>query len=127
MSVVIEMLNVVVRRSSIEAKYPGGFAAFEANCPNFTLSADEHLARVGFMGPWDVESFLAELEQAGLTFLENDTAVDIVVLEHFEGPTTACAWIDWGSVPDGHLAAWLRGTAPGPIAIPKPPNWDPLE
>lgn len=120
MSVYIEMLNVVVRRSAIDAKFPGGFEAFSRARPNETLCADDHLARVGFMGGCDVEQYVTELQESGLLFLENETAVDMVVIDMLGGPTTACSWVEWGLHSEGALAAWLRGRPPGPIAFPAP-------
>lgn len=36
------------------------------------------------MGPWDVDRFLTQLEQASLVFLESDTAVDMVVWDSID-------------------------------------------
>jgi DNA-binding transcriptional regulator YiaG len=45
MGVLVECISVIVRCSSLEEKYPGGVAAYEADAPNRTFCTDEHLAR----------------------------------------------------------------------------------
>ena len=51
MAVIIEGLSVVISVDTIEARYPGGLEAFEANAPNANCCQDGELARVGFMAP----------------------------------------------------------------------------
>ena len=81
MAVLVEAISVIVRRDAIESKYLGGWDAFEKDSPNATLCADEHLARVGFMTPVDVESFIKYLVSYGLVFLDSGKAKDIVVAD----------------------------------------------
>lgn len=119
MSVLIEALSVVVLRASVDARYPGGVAAFERDCPNATYCADEHLARVGFMTPADVEHFVRGMVRTGLVHVRDGQAVDIVVVDQLQGPTTQCDWIEGGRHPDGYSAAWLAGTMPGGLATPR--------
>ena len=57
MAVLVEGISVIVRRDAIESKYDGGWDTFVDNVPNATLCADDEIARVGFMGPADVEAF----------------------------------------------------------------------
>lgn len=94
MAVLIEALNVVVRVSRIRAKFTGGLTAFKKSIPNKTFCMDSRLARVGFMNPVDVESYVAYLERNGLTFISSGKAKDIVVIDQFKGPTAACDWIE---------------------------------
>ena len=58
MSVLVECYSVIVRRSEIEQRYPGGLARYERECPGRTFCADSHLVRVGFMTTRDLEMFL---------------------------------------------------------------------
>ncbi len=119
MSVLLEAINVVSLRSSVEAKYPGGLPAFERDCPNQTYCADDNLVRVGFMAPADVEGFVRVLASMGLVHMHGGKCVDLVVVDEHRGPTTPCDWIDGGRHPDGYSAAWLRDTIPGWFATPK--------
>ncbi len=53
MAVLVEALSIVVKLSSIELKYEGGWEAFKDAVPNTTLCWDDELTRVGFMVPSD--------------------------------------------------------------------------
>jgi hypothetical protein len=94
MAVLIEGISVVVRADALRQKFPGGAEAFAKIVPNQTLCYDDDLFRVGFMSPVDVEWFVEQLEDAGLEFLRDDEAVDLVVVDQFGGPTTKCTWLD---------------------------------
>ena len=123
MSVLVEAISVVVRRSAIEARYAGGWAAFEHDVPNGTLCADGDLARVGFMSPPDAQAFIAALEQDGLRFLVDGVATDLAVVDQQHGPLNPCRWLAFGRVPVGAetvAACWLaEGAGPtGPLATP---------
>ncbi|HEX6030985.1 MAG TPA: hypothetical protein VFY90_06115 [Tepidiformaceae bacterium] len=126
MAVLIECLNVVVPAAVLNRKFPGGVEAYAARCPNATYVSDGLLTRVGFMAPRDVQLFTGALELLGLTYLdESGSAVDFVVVDHREGPTTACDWVGFSTQP--HLyaaAAWLK-SAGEPTSIYAPPEWRP--
>jgi tetratricopeptide (TPR) repeat protein len=121
MSVLIEALNVVVRVETLETRYPGGVAAYRADCPNATFCSDEYLTRVGFMSPVDVRAFAEALEaHFGLTSLTDiGEFADVAVVDQHIGPTVACSWIQFDSGPEGLSRCWLAGTAPGELAFPE--------
>jgi hypothetical protein len=121
MAVLLEALNVIVRRSSLEEKYPGGAVRYQATCPNKTFCMDARLTRVGFMSPVDVRSFIGRLTSNGLTFFDGHQAVDIVVVDEHQGPTAPCEWFEGGRESRGYSAGWERGTEPGAVICP--PNW----
>ena len=98
MAVLIEAISVVIKRTAIDDRYSGGWDAFVKDAPNQTLCADEHLARVGFMTPIDVESFIKRLELHGLVHLKDGIAQDIVVADQQRGVTTRCDWSEFGDV-----------------------------
>jgi hypothetical protein len=77
MAVLVEGISVVVRLDAIQQKVPGGWNAFKDHVLNKTLCADNELARVGFMTPDDVKSFVSSIEGLGLIYREGDAAVDI--------------------------------------------------
>jgi hypothetical protein len=95
MAVLVEGISVVVRRDSIERKVLGGWEHFCFMVHNATLCFDEDLARVGFLSPQAVREFIRELESVGLTFIEDDQPVDLVVLDQQTGPTAPCDWIEF--------------------------------
>ena len=127
MAVLVEAISVVVRRTAIDAKFPGGWAAFAAHAPNRTLCADGEIARLGFMSPADVEIFVRALEQAGLTHLDGDTAVDLVVVDQMSGPASPSGWLEFGHVEltgrGGKVAACrLAGSRVASIMLPE--GWE---
>jgi len=92
MSVLIEATSVVIRRSAIDEKYPGGLDAFIRNAPR-QFCRDKFLVRVGFMATEDVRPYIEMLESHGLVFLnEKEEAVDLLVADQLSGITTACDW-----------------------------------
>ena len=137
MAVLVDAISVITRRDAIDAKYPGGWSAFLAGAPNATLCYDDEIARIGFMVPRDVEAFIAHLTDNGLTFLVNDKAEDIAVVDQQRGPTTDCDWLEFAKLPFGQAggkvsACWLfdqpriaagvhlRGKS---IDLATPPGW----
>ena len=98
MAVLVEGISVIIRVDSIHQKYPGGWSAFEAIIPNNTFCSDNELARVGFMVPQDVETFVRKLQQAGFVFTQAGKAVDLAVVDQRQGPTTPCEWLEYGHI-----------------------------
>jgi hypothetical protein len=98
MAVLIEAISVVVKRASIEARYPGGWEAFVKNAPNRTLCADTALVRLGFMTPADVEAFVKSLVAHGLRYLVSGKARDLVVVDQQRGFLANCDWTEFGHV-----------------------------
>ena len=98
MAILIEAISVVIRRSAIDSKYPGGWKAFVNDCPNQTLCADSALARVGFMSPVDVKSFIKHLENSGFIYLQDNTALDMVVADQQHGLAAPCIWVEFRHV-----------------------------
>ncbi len=78
MGVLVEANSVIVNWKSIDKKYLGGWPQFVSDVPNQTLCFDVFFTRVGFMNDKDAVGYIRELEQRGLTYLQNDRAVDIV-------------------------------------------------
>lgn len=104
----VEAISVIVRRDAIESKYQGGWREFVIRVPNSTLCADDKIARVGFMGPSDVESFIQILELEGLRFLEDGKSVDLAVADQQRGLTAECDWLEFSKIPigaDGKVSA----------------------
>ena len=95
MAVLVEGISVIVRRDSIEYKFDGGWNQFLKIIPNQTLCFDDEIARVGFMAPNDVEKYIDDVVSQGLVFLRNREAVDIVVVDQLQGPTTPCNWLEF--------------------------------
>lgn len=128
MAVLIEAISVVVRVTSIHDKLAGGWAGFESLVPNATLCCDNEIARVGFMVPEDVEQFTAKLESNGLESITDGESVDIVVMDQNRGPTSKCAWAEFGHIdldgnPDRTIAA-CRLAGSGELQLFTPEGWE---
>lgn len=125
MSVLCEAISVIVTRNALDVAYPGGLRGYERDCPNSTFCADEHLTRVGFMHPDDVEEFLESLQRrSGLTVMEAGRFIDIAVVDQMTGPTRVCEWLDFTSS-GGVTRAWLAGETPGELVPPA--GWRPAD
>jgi hypothetical protein len=98
MAVLVEAISVVIRADALLAAYNGDWDAFKRTIPNETMCADGELVRVGFMSPEDVEAYVAQLSDAGLTYLEDGVAKDLVVVDQMRGPLVKCEWIEFGHV-----------------------------
>ena len=101
MAVLVEGISVIIKRSVIEEKYPGGWEAFVADAPNKTLCADEELARVGFMTPVDAEQYVKHLGQYGFRYLAEGVAIDLVVADQLRGLLAESDWCEFGQVSGG--------------------------
>jgi hypothetical protein len=124
MAVLVEAISVVIRRSRIESAYPGGWERFVADCPNETLCADGDLARIGFMTPADVESYVRGLGEMGLVFQQNGKAIDIAVVDQRRGPTISCSWLAFDHLEiNGNCVAASRLAGSAEQSLVTPQGW----
>jgi tetratricopeptide (TPR) repeat protein len=122
MAVLIEGFSVVIRNSTLAAKYPDGVEGYRRDCPNATFCADESLSRVGFMVLSDAEVFVAQLVKKGLLPSQKETAEDVAVLSLEQGPLQPCPWIELGRLGQA-VIAWQAGTKRGNLHAPS--GWNP--
>lgn len=92
MAVLVEAISVVIRLEVVESKYPGGWESFVNDAPNETLCADDKLARIGFMSPDDVKSYVDHLERLGFVYIRDGHAIDLVVADQQRGFPVECEW-----------------------------------
>lgn len=121
MGVLIEAFSVVVRRSSIDERFRGGWDAFVSAVPNGTFCTDGQLARVSFMTPADVEVYVRSLEDGGLVFESDGGACDLAVVMQLHGPTIPAPWLEYGRVETPTMKVeicTLAGEPPGDIVAP---------
>ncbi len=133
MSVLVECISVIVRRSVIERRYPGGLAGYKAACPNRTFCADEHLVRIGFLAERDPGMFLLScLGHVGLVSSPTGRLEDlevqsafVAVVEQRLGPwhPEHSSWLEYAERPDGVSICWLAGEPQGELVAP--PGWKP--
>ena len=123
MPVLIEGLSVVVKRTSIDSKYLGGWEAFLCDVPNRTLCYDDDIARVGFMTPPDAQGFVEHLQAKGLSLIEEGVAIDIAGVSQLSGLLAKCDWLEFGHLeldgPGDRIAfCKLVGTEATNVACP---------
>lgn len=95
MAVLVEAISVIIKRSAIDAKYPGGFQAFETwalETDPTGLCADDDIVRVGFEAPLDVRRFCEQLGVHGIGSPENP--VDLAIIDQVTGAVTPCDWVE---------------------------------
>lgn len=130
MSVLVEALSVVVARSSLDAKFPGGAEAYLAaarapESPGRFAVADDDLTSVSFLTPEDATRFIERLIEQGLTETEEGENGDIAFVDQHYGPSVECPWIEWAKHEDGFTYCWLAGREPGDVAVPE--GWSPAQ
>jgi len=135
MAVLVEGISVLVRKDSMQKKIAGGDARFRLLIPNATYCDDGQLVRVGFLSPDAVGTFIEELEDAGLLFVEDGKFVDVAVCDQQRGPTSDCDWLEFAHLPiEGKKvgAAWVyEGERMGhgvhmssaSMTLATPPGW----
>ena len=107
MAVATGCISIIVPIRALEERYPGGVKAYERDCPNQTFCRDEHLTRVGFMGPQDVEWFVNSLTERSALVLQNDGSfTDIAVVDSVFGPTAPCPCSSWARRTAGTNVGW---------------------
>src|SRR6266550_370953 len=124
MAVLVECWSVVIQRWRIESNWPGGWEQFVRDCPNRTLCADGDLARVGFMHPDDLESYVKLLIEKGLVYQrETDQTIDFVVVDQY-GPTCPCQWVVFGPLEvDGNPVSACCRVGSNDQVVVTPPGW----
>ena len=98
MSVLIEGICVVVRKTTIKEMYLGGVAQYAEDCPNNMYCADEHLTAVGFQVLDDAYRWIRRLEIQNLVFIRKGVFKDIAMVEKLRGPRRKCAWLEFSNI-----------------------------
>lgn len=129
MAVLCEAISVLVPKSVVNERYPGGITEYKLAVPNNTYCSDGQLTRVGFMHSNDVIEWVGQLTDAGLVFIAETSgtaaqAIDIVVVDQLTGPTCPCSWLTT-VVEEGVRWAWITATGFGTKAAPM--NWAPAQ
>ena len=118
MAVSAAAASVIIRNSTIAARFPGGLASFAASCPNQTFCTDGTVTRVGFMATIDAQTFVRQLVAAGLAPSLEEAHSDIALVIQGRGFAHPCDWLQLGLF-DGRPSAWLANADRGALCIPK--------
>jgi hypothetical protein len=127
MAVLIEAITVVVRKETINEKYPGGLTQYIQDCPNRTLCMDKDIVRVGFMTSEDAKEFVNNLEDLGFTLFTDGHFDEIALVDQFEGFALPCEWLDFTNSAGGKgirriSACKIKGAPADTVSIPA--GWD---
>jgi hypothetical protein len=93
MSIPIEFINLIIRKSTLETKYKGGLAQFIKDIPNQSFREDEELVRYGCMNSSDLERFIDLTLERGLEYKEMDTD-DFVIINTYSGLSWEVGWLE---------------------------------
>lgn len=134
MAVLIEGISIIIKLPVIEDKYPGGVEGFKREVPNYTYCADDHLVRIGFMTPVDVEDFCKHLEDHGFIYHVDGVSQDLIVVDQQSGPMVSCEWLFFGNaflenekirkVNFAAVPEEIDGPFVGPREIAEPEGWE---
>jgi hypothetical protein len=116
MAVYCAAVSVIVRSSTIEARFTGGVSAYGRSRPNETFCADGEIIRVGFMVERDARLFIARLLEAGIVPPGSEASSEIALIVEGVGFLHPCDWLQLGLF-DGRPAAWSAGSDRGKLFI----------
>lgn len=125
MSVLVEAISLIIRRSSLDRKFRGGTGAFLNYCASRLSSehryacADQNLVSLSYYTNDAAHRGAVPLLGAGLVEIENNAFADFAVVDQHFGPTDSCAWIEWSRDAAGFTSAWLAGELPGELCTPE--------
>lgn len=115
MAVVIRFNTIVVRKAAVDARFPGGLAAYRAlHLPDGAAwyHEDRHLIAHGAMGAFhDVEERLLAM---GLASREGAGTDDCCAAGQADGVDPACGWLR-SAVVGGLPVCWLAAEPPGHV------------
>lgn len=124
MSILVEALTLVMRRTTLNASYPGGAEAMlawlaEEDVQARWVVADEFLVAASFLTK-EIYPVVDALIERGFLFSENDGNQDVLVVDALLGLPSHTSWLEWAP-PKGEQfsVCWLAGTSPGELAIPE--------
>jgi hypothetical protein len=93
MSISIEFINLIIRKSTLETKYQGGLEQFIKDVPNQSFREDDKLVRFGCMNGTDLEKFIDLILKRGLKYKEKVTD-DFVIINTFSGLSWDVSWLE---------------------------------
>jgi len=108
MSVLIEGINVVIRRSAVEARVPDGVDGLAEAAAEAARCADTHLVRFGFLDGESADRFLEHLDQLGFRIDDGNQFLEAAVVDQVYGLPLPCDWLEFDSAPGEPAFCWLK-------------------
>jgi hypothetical protein len=121
MSVLIEGISLILRRTEVDVRFPGGTAALFDAFEDAAVCADRHLIRLGFLDGERVDDVLTALEGHGFRIAEDNRFLDLAVVDQVLGLSLPCDWLEFDSAPGEPAYCWMKGEARGALVVPA--NW----
>jgi hypothetical protein len=123
MAVLIEAVCAVVRRDTIDARVPGGWATFEAAVPTRAFCYDSEIASVGFMAVEDAEAFLTQLKSMGLRVSLESGDSDVCLVEQLGRSGAPAPWLGTTRLSTDEIGgevavAFLKGSQDRRVVMP---------
>lgn len=122
MAIAVEGYSIIGIQARIEEKYAGGLEALSAKVPNATELRDDELWQCSFMAMADAESFLLQMQKAGMDGVKGPNP-DLAIVNEFDGSVMPyCEWLEVRQWEKG-LIAWFEGSNPETVVARK--GWSP--
>lgn len=93
MSIPIEFINLIIRKSTLVSKYQGGLEQFIKDIPNQSFREDYELVRYGCMNYSDLEGFIDLTLERGLEYKVMQTD-DFVIINTYSGLSWEVSWLE---------------------------------
>ena len=95
MTILIEAINVVIKKESLIRVFGDNCHEFQGLIPNQSSYEDQKLGRVGFMDEYGVNEFISTLEKKGLSLLDkNGNFDDFAIVCQGQHLKYKCDWLE---------------------------------
>ena len=95
MTILIEAINVVIKKDSLRKVFGDNYDEFQGLIPNQSSYEDEKLGRVGFMDEYGVNEFISTLGNKGLRLLDkNGNFDDFAIVCQGQDLKYKCDWLE---------------------------------
>ena len=104
MAVLIENISIIIRKDSLDQKFPGGWKAlFESyNSVWNDIFYDEKIVCISYRHAPYIKEFIEHLENNGLIFMQNGQATDIAIVDSIHGLLTPATWLEFSRIEDAN-------------------------
>ena len=124
MAVQITFFSMIIKKTTLAEKYPGGVAQYREDCPNKTYHEDDYLTCMAYMSEQDIYEYRDEVidKAPSLTLCTEDEPNNDIMLYHYGMGFFPWYKNDWlQQFMDGNNGLiYLAGTEPGANIL----HWD---
>lgn len=117
MAVQITFFSMIIKKTTLDEKYPGGVVQYREDCPNQTYHEDDYLTCVAYMSGDDLFDYIDEVtdKAPNLTLCTEDKPNNDIMPYHYGMGFFPFYQNDWlVKFQDGNNGlVYLKGTEPG--------------